>query len=140
MTDIVLHDIDRVLLERIGRVAKVRGWSLQDTLLHLLEHGLFACESQLAARFNDSDSQALQAAIAVCHARATVAEDTDWERITALYDGLARISPSPVVELNRGVATAQAFGPRGRPGVRAAVVRRPGHARLPPAVRGLPVT
>ena len=55
---------------------------------------------------------ALQAAIAACHARATVAEDTDWERITALYDGLARISPSPVVELNRGVATAQAFGPQ----------------------------
>ncbi len=54
---------------------------------------------------------ALQAAIAACHARATVAEDTDWERIAALYDGLARISPSPVVELNRGVATAQAFGP-----------------------------
>jgi RNA polymerase sigma-70 factor (ECF subfamily) len=55
---------------------------------------------------------ALQAAIAACHARATVAEDTDWERITALYDGLARISPSPVVELNRGVAAAQAFGPQ----------------------------
>jgi len=55
---------------------------------------------------------ALQAAIAACHARATVAEDTDWERIAALYDGLARISPSPVVELNRGVATAQAFGPQ----------------------------
>ena len=54
---------------------------------------------------------ALQAAIAACHARATVAENTDWMRITALYDGLARISPSPVVELNRGVATAQAFGP-----------------------------
>jgi RNA polymerase sigma-70 factor, ECF subfamily len=54
---------------------------------------------------------ALQAAIAACHARATVADDTDWERIAALYDGLARISPSPVVELNRGVATAQAFGP-----------------------------
>ncbi len=54
---------------------------------------------------------ALQAAIAACHARATVAEDTDWMRITALYDGLARISPSPVVELNRGVATAQAVGP-----------------------------
>ena len=54
---------------------------------------------------------ALQAAIAACHARAKVAQDTDWERITALYDGLARISPSPVVELNRGVATAQAFGP-----------------------------
>jgi predicted RNA polymerase sigma factor len=54
---------------------------------------------------------ALEAAIAACHARAAVAEDTDWERITALYDGLARISPSPVVELNRGVATARAFGP-----------------------------
>ena len=54
---------------------------------------------------------ALQAAIAACHARARVAADTDWERITALYDGLARISPSPVVELNRAVATAQAFGP-----------------------------
>ena len=39
------------------------------------------------------------------------AEDTDWQRITALYDGLAQISPSPVVELNRAVATAQAFGP-----------------------------
>jgi RNA polymerase sigma-70 factor, ECF subfamily len=54
---------------------------------------------------------ALQAAIAACHARARTAGDTDWERIAALYDGLARISPSPVVELNRGVAAAQAFGP-----------------------------
>jgi RNA polymerase sigma-70 factor (ECF subfamily) len=53
---------------------------------------------------------ALQAAIAAGHARATVAADTDWEGIAALYDGLARISPSPVVELNRGVATAQAYG------------------------------
>ncbi|MBF6026086.1 hypothetical protein [Lysobacter niastensis] len=63
MTDIVLHDIDQVLLERIGRVAKVRGWNLQEALMHLLEHGLFACESQLAAKFNDSDAMALQAAI-----------------------------------------------------------------------------
>ena len=55
---------------------------------------------------------ALQAAIAACHARATTAEDTDWVRIAALYDGLAQISPSPVVELNRGVAIAQAFGPQ----------------------------
>ncbi len=54
---------------------------------------------------------ALQAGIAACHARARRAEDTDWQRITALYDGLAQISPSPVVELNRAVATAQAFGP-----------------------------
>jgi len=55
---------------------------------------------------------ALQAGIAACHARARTATDTDWQRITALYDGLAQISPSPVVELNRAVATAQAFGPQ----------------------------
>ncbi|MFC7502928.1 RNA polymerase sigma factor [Nocardioides sp. CPCC 206347] len=54
---------------------------------------------------------ALQAAIAACHARARTVEDTDWELMTALYDGLAHLTPSPVVELNRGVATAQAFGP-----------------------------
>jgi RNA polymerase sigma-70 factor, ECF subfamily len=55
---------------------------------------------------------ALQAAIAACHARASAAEDTDWVRMAALYDGLAQISPSPVVELNRGVTVAQAFGPQ----------------------------
>lgn len=54
---------------------------------------------------------ALQAAIAACHARAAVAEDTDWARIAALYDALAQLSPSPVVELNRAVAVAMAFGP-----------------------------
>src|SRR5256714_2813524 len=55
---------------------------------------------------------ALQAAIAACHARARVAEDTDWERIVALYDGLAQLMPSPVIELNRAVAVGMAFGPR----------------------------
>lgn len=54
---------------------------------------------------------ALQAAIAACHARATTAEDTDWERIAALYDALSQLAPSPVVELNRAVAVAMAFGP-----------------------------
>ena len=83
---------------------------------------------------------ALQAAIAACHARATVAEDTDWKRITALYDGLARISPSPVVELNRGVAAAQAFGPEAGLEIVPSVVRRPEHAGLPPAVLPLPAT
>ena len=53
----------------------------------------------------------LQAAIAACHARARTADETDWERIAALYDGLAELSPSPVVELNRAVAIAMAFGP-----------------------------
>jgi predicted RNA polymerase sigma factor len=53
---------------------------------------------------------ALQAAIAACHARAATAEDTDWERIAALYDALAQILPSPVIELNRAVAVGMAFG------------------------------
>jgi predicted RNA polymerase sigma factor len=54
---------------------------------------------------------ALQAAIASCHARARTAEETDWPRIAALYDALAQLTPSPVVELNRAVAVAMAFGP-----------------------------
>jgi RNA polymerase sigma factor (sigma-70 family) len=54
---------------------------------------------------------ALQAAIAACHARARTAADTDWARIAALYDALAELMPSPVVELNRAVAVGMAFGP-----------------------------
>jgi RNA polymerase sigma factor (sigma-70 family) len=54
---------------------------------------------------------ALQAAIAACHARASSAEETDWRRITELYALLAGAAPSPVVELNRAVAVAMAFGP-----------------------------
>jgi RNA polymerase sigma-70 factor, ECF subfamily len=52
----------------------------------------------------------LQAAISACHARARAADDTDWERIVALYDALAQLTPSPVVELNRAVAIGMAFG------------------------------
>lgn len=54
---------------------------------------------------------ALQAAIAACHARALVPEETDWERIAALYAELAQLLPSPIVDLNRAVAIAMAFGP-----------------------------
>jgi RNA polymerase sigma factor (sigma-70 family) len=54
---------------------------------------------------------ALQAAIAACHARARTAAETDWRRIAALYDALAQLTPSPIVELNRAVALAMAFGP-----------------------------
>ena len=54
---------------------------------------------------------ALQAAIAACHARAAKAEATDWPRIVALYDALAALVPSPVVQLNRAVAVSMAFGP-----------------------------
>jgi RNA polymerase sigma-70 factor (ECF subfamily) len=54
---------------------------------------------------------ALQAAIAACHARARTPEETDWKRIVALYDALAELTPSPIVELNRAVAIGMAFGP-----------------------------
>ena len=52
---------------------------------------------------------ALQAAVAACHARARRAEETDWERIAALYDALAQLAPSPIIELNRAVAVSMAF-------------------------------
>ena len=58
-----------------------------------------------------SGPYALQAAIAACHARAHAPEETDWARIAALYEALARIVPSPVVELNRAVAVSMASGP-----------------------------
>jgi RNA polymerase sigma factor (sigma-70 family) len=54
---------------------------------------------------------ALQAAIAACHARAPTADQTDWPRIVALYDALAQLAPSPVIDLNRAVAVSMAFGP-----------------------------
>jgi len=53
----------------------------------------------------------LQASIAACHARARTLAETDWKRIAALYDSLSQLAPSPVVELNRAVALAMAFGP-----------------------------
>ena len=53
----------------------------------------------------------LQAAIAACHARANAPAETDWKRIVALYDALAQLMPSPIVELNRAVAVAMAYGP-----------------------------
>ncbi|MCU1262473.1 MAG: polymerase subunit sigma-24, partial [Bryobacterales bacterium] len=54
---------------------------------------------------------AIQGAIAACHARARTAAETDWQRIAALYDALAQLIPSPVIELNRAVALSMAFGP-----------------------------
>ncbi|MGH8950752.1 MAG: RNA polymerase subunit sigma-24, partial [Acidimicrobiia bacterium] len=53
----------------------------------------------------------IQAAIAACHARAPRFEDTDWEAIVSLYDALAQLAPSPVVDLNRAVALLHADGP-----------------------------
>jgi RNA polymerase sigma-70 factor (ECF subfamily) len=80
----------------------------------------------------------LQAAIGACHARARVAEDTDWERIVALYDGLAQLMPSPVVELNRAVAIGMAFGPEAALGLVDDLTAEPALRgyHLLPAVRG----
>lgn len=64
VTDIILHNLDPVLSDRLRRVAEMRGWSLQRTALHLIETGLFAVEAELAGRFEDHDARALQEAIA----------------------------------------------------------------------------
>jgi predicted RNA polymerase sigma factor len=76
----------------------------------LIRRGLAALE-RAEALGGALGPYALQAAIASCHARARTAEETDWPRIAALYDALAQLTPSPVVELNRAVAVAMAFGP-----------------------------
>ncbi len=81
---------------------------------------------------------ALQAAIAACHARARAAADTDWTRIAALYDALAQVSPSPIVELNRAVAVSMAFGPAAGLELVDALRDDPAlrHYHLLPSVRG----
>lgn len=76
----------------------------------LIHRGLAALERAEELR-GALGPYALQAAIAACHARARTAEETDWERIAALYDALAEVTPSPIVELNRAVAVGMAFGP-----------------------------
>src|SRR5213080_1480218 len=80
----------------------------------------------------------LQAAIAACHARARTAEETDWTRIVALYDGLAQLMPSPIVELNRAVALGMAFGPAAGLEVVDSLTKDPALAgyHLLPSVRG----
>ena len=81
---------------------------------------------------------ALQAAIAACHARARTPEETDWLRIASLYDALSGVAPSPVVELNRGVAIAMAFGPAAGLEAVDALRAEPAleHYHLLPSVRG----
>ena len=80
----------------------------------------------------------LQAAIAACHARARVSDETDWVRISALYEELARRNPSPVIELNRAVAVSMAHGPAAGLNLVDALVHEPSLANyhLLPSVRG----
>jgi len=81
---------------------------------------------------------ALQAAIAACHARARTAEETDWPRIVSLYEELARVTPSPIVELNRAVAVGMASGPAAGLEIVDALTSGPTlkHYHLLPSVRG----
>jgi RNA polymerase sigma factor (sigma-70 family) len=103
----------------------------------LVRRGLAALEraEQLDGRLG---AYALQAAIVACHARARTANQTDWTRIAALYDALAQLAPSPVVELNRTVAVAMAFGPAEGLALVDALVSEPALRgyHLLPAVRG----
>src|SRR5213083_991969 len=103
----------------------------------LVRRGLAALEraEQLAGALGP---YALQAAIAACHARARTPEETDWTRITALYDALAQLTQSPVVEVNRAVAYTMAFGPAAGLEIADALRSEPALANyhLLPTVRG----
>ena len=103
----------------------------------LIGRGLAALER--AARLpNGRGPYVLQGEIAACHARATSVADTDWPRIASLYGELARVAPSPIVELNRAVAVAMAFGPAAGLEVVEPLSAEPALAdyHLLPAVRG----
>jgi RNA polymerase sigma factor (sigma-70 family) len=103
----------------------------------LIRRGLAALER--AEQLDGPPGQyAVQAEIAACHARATSVENTDWERIAALYVVLAHLTPSPVVELNRAVAVGMAYGPERGLEIADNLVERSalaGYVQLP-AVRG----
>jgi predicted RNA polymerase sigma factor len=102
----------------------------------LIRRGLAALER--AQALGAMGPYTLQAAIAACHARARVAEETQWPRIVALYDALAQVAPSSVVELNRAVAVGMAFGPQAGLDAVEALASDPTLARyhLLPAVHG----
>jgi RNA polymerase sigma-70 factor, ECF subfamily len=103
----------------------------------LIQRGLQALER--VERLGGADGPyALQAAIAACHARARTAPETDWPRIASLYEALARIAPSPVVELNRAVAVSMSSGPAAALPIVDALASEASLARyhLLPSVRG----
>ena len=103
----------------------------------LIRRGLAALE-RAEALGGALGPYALQAEIAACHARAHTAEETDWPRIAALYEALAQLAPSPVVELNRAVAVAMAYGPAAGLAIVDSLTSEPSLRRyhLLPSVRG----
>ena len=105
----------------------------------LIHRGLAALDrAQETQAGGAAGPYALQAAIVACHARARAPEETDWERIAALYGELARVAPSPVVELNRAVAIAMASGPAAGLELVDALISEPSlqNYHLLPSVRG----
>jgi RNA polymerase sigma factor (sigma-70 family) len=103
----------------------------------LIRRGLSALRR--AEKLGDAPGlYALQAALAACHARARTPEETDWPRIVSLYDALAERNPSPVVELNRAVAVAMAYGPAAGLEIVDALTAEPSlkNYHLLPSVRG----
>jgi RNA polymerase sigma-70 factor, ECF subfamily len=107
----------------------------------LIRRGLAAlerAEARAGALGQPLGPYALQAAIAACHARARTAEETDWPRIVALYEALATLAPSPIVDLNRAVALAFAFGPAAGLELADALASEPAlkNYHLLPSVRG----
>ena len=103
----------------------------------LIRRGLAALEraAQLGQGYGP---YGLQAAIAACHARALTPAQTDWGRIAALYDALAQLAPSPIVELNRAVVLSMAFGPEAGLELVDRLLSEPAlkHYHLLPSVRG----
>jgi RNA polymerase sigma factor (sigma-70 family) len=108
--------------------------SLWDQLL--IRRGLAALDT--AETLGNPGPYVLQAAVAACHARAHRADETDWRRIASLYDTLADLTPSPVIELNRAVAHSMAFGPAAGLTILDGIAGEPALANyhLLPGVRG----
>jgi predicted RNA polymerase sigma factor len=146
-TDAEVHGLVALMEIQVSRLGARVGPSGEPILLLdqdrarwdrlLIRRGLAALER--AERLGGAlGPYALQAAIAACHARATTAAETDWPRIVALYDAVAQLAPSPVVELNRAVAVGMAFGPAEGLELVDALVAEPSlkSYHLLPAVRG----
>jgi len=146
-TESEVHGLVALMEIQASRVAARAGPSGEPVLLLdqdrsrwdqvLIRRG-FAALARAEELGNGFGPYALQAAIAACHARARTAAETDWARIAALYDALRQLAPSPIVELNRGVALAMAFGPAAGLEVVDALTSEPSlHAyHLLPSVRG----
>jgi RNA polymerase sigma factor (sigma-70 family) len=115
-----VHGLVALMEIQASRLGARAGPSGEPILLHdqdrarwdqLLIHRGLAALARAASPGGAYGPYGLQAAIAACHATARTAAKTDWARISALYEALARLTPSPIVELNRAVALAMAFGP-----------------------------